>query len=338
MIRVFFSYSHVDENYRNELEKHLMSLKHQGIIESWHDRRIAAGEEWANRIDDELRGADIILLLVSSDFIASRYCYELEMKEALARHERGEAVVIPVILRPCHWMGLPFGKLQAATRDGKAVEKYPSLDDAFLEITRAIETVAKQLNASGNKMAAIPPTVSALSVNPAISSSTLVRSELPRSSNLSISKTFSDHDRDTFIIDAFNYMAAFFENSLNELQERNSGINARFQKIDARSFEATIYRNGTQVSKCGIWLSDLLGSRGESSIKYSHAGVGQGNSFNESMIIKDNSNMLGLEPMGMSHLHRGEKKHFTNQGAAEYYWSLFLEPLRISERSRHRWI
>ena len=106
MIRVFLSYSHVDDNYRNELQKHLMSLQHQGIVESWHDRRIVAGEEWANCIDDELRRADIILLLVSSDFIASPYCYALEMKEALARHERGEAVVIPVILRPCHWTGL----------------------------------------------------------------------------------------------------------------------------------------------------------------------------------------------------------------------------------------
>jgi hypothetical protein len=328
MLRVFFSYSHADENYRNELEKHLMSLKHQGIIESWHDRRILPGEEWANRIDDELRYADIILLLVSSDFIASRYCYELEMQEALALHERGEGVVIPVILRPCHWTGLPFGKLQAATKDGQPVEKYPSLDDAFLEITQNIEKIAKRLSTSDNSHAATTPLISAKS------GSATIQSELPRSSNLAIPKTFSDHDRDIFMSDAFNFIAVFFENSLNELQARNPGINARFEKVDGRSFEATIYRNGNQVSKCGIWL----GSRGASSIIYSNAGLGQGNSFNENMSIKDNGNILGLEPMGMSHLFRGEKKPLTNQGAAEYYWAMFFEPLRTPEKTKHRWI
>ena len=85
MIKIFFSYSHADDKYRDELQKHLKSLQHQGIIESWHDRRILAGQEWANHIDNELRKADIILLLVSSDFIASDYCMGIEMKLALDR-------------------------------------------------------------------------------------------------------------------------------------------------------------------------------------------------------------------------------------------------------------
>lgn len=323
MIRVFLSYSHVDDNYRNELQKHLMSLQHQGIVESWHDRRIVAGEEWANCIDDELRRADIILLLVSSDFIASHYCYELEMKEALARHERGEAVVIPVILRSCHWTGLLFGKLQAATRDGKPVEKYSSLDDAFLEITQGIETVAKRLATQSNRSTS---TTSALPKNIGISQTPPQGSGLPRSSNLAIPKTFSDHDRDAFVADAFNYIASFFEGSLDELQLRNPEVNARFQRVDALSFEATIYLNGNQASKCGIWLGNSFGSRGTSSIIYSNSGLGQGNSYNESMSAKDNGNMLGLEPMGMS-LQR-TKKPLTNQGAAEYYWSMFFAPIQ----------
>ena len=150
MIRVFLSYSHVDEKYRDALEKHLTSLKRQGLIDSWHDRRIAPGEEWASSIDENLRSADIILLLVSADFIASEYCHEIEMREALARHERKEAVVIPVILRPCHWTGLLFSKLQAATKDGKPVEKYQSYDDAFLEIIRNIEAIANHISTQRN--------------------------------------------------------------------------------------------------------------------------------------------------------------------------------------------
>jgi len=216
MIRVFLSYSHVDEKYRNELEKHLMSLKRQGLIESWHDRRIAPGEEWANRIDEELRNADIILLLVSADFIASEYCHEIEMREALAHHERKEAVVIPVILRPCHWTGLIFGKLQSATQNGKAVEKYPSWDDAFLEITQEIEAVAKKLSAQANEPTVAASTLSALSVNMEASQAHRAIFDLPRSSNLAIQKTFTDHEKDTFVSDAFNYIYNFFYGSLDE--------------------------------------------------------------------------------------------------------------------------
>jgi hypothetical protein len=145
MIKVFLSYSHIDEKYRDELAKHLNILKRLKIIETWHDRRILPGEDWSNSINENLNNADIILLLVSVDFINSEYCFELEMNQAIARHESGEAVVIPIIIRPCLWQRLPFGKFQTATRDGKPVEKYPSYDDAFLEVCENIEIVARQL-------------------------------------------------------------------------------------------------------------------------------------------------------------------------------------------------
>jgi hypothetical protein len=98
---IFFSYSHVDESLRDQLETHLSGLRRQGIISSWHDRQITAGTELGEAIDNHLNAADIILLLVSPDFIDSDYCYAREMKQALERHQIGEARVIPVILRPC---------------------------------------------------------------------------------------------------------------------------------------------------------------------------------------------------------------------------------------------
>jgi len=324
MIRVFLSYSHVDEKYRDALEKHLTSLKRQGLIDSWHDRRIAPGEEWAGSIDENLRSADIILLLVSADFIASEYCHEIEMREALARHERKEAVVIPVILRPCHWEGLLFGKLQAATKDGKPVEKYQSYDDAFLEITRNIETIANKISTQRNNQTSKIQTITASPRSFGTSHQDSQRSFLPRSSNLAIPKAFSDHDKDSFVSDSFEYIAKYFEGSLEELKNRNQEINTRFQKVDARSFEAAIYLHGKHVSKCGIWLGNSLGaSRGPASIGFSHSGVGERNSYNESMSVKDNGNMLALEPMGMG-FHGTEKKPLTNEGAAEYYWSMFF--------------
>src|ERR1700733_9011230 len=138
MAVVLFSYSHADEDLRDRLEKNLKMLKRQGEIETFPDRRIAAGNEVDSSISAELERADVILLLVSTDFLASAYCYDIEMKRALERQERGEARVIPVILRPCEWKEAPFGKLMATPRDGKPITSFPDLDDAFLQVTQAI--------------------------------------------------------------------------------------------------------------------------------------------------------------------------------------------------------
>ena len=113
MASVFFSYSHKDEALRDQLETHLALLKNQGLIDAWHDRRILAGSEVDDAIFDKLDSADVILLLVSADFLSSSYCYSREMQRAMERHAAREARVIPVILRHCDWHGAPFGKLMA---------------------------------------------------------------------------------------------------------------------------------------------------------------------------------------------------------------------------------
>lgn len=97
---------------------HLSNLRRQGVIREWHDRKIGSGTEWVKEIDEHLNSAEVILLLISSDFIASEYCHEIEMKRAMERLESGEARVIPVILRSVDWSGLIFSKLQAAPNDG----------------------------------------------------------------------------------------------------------------------------------------------------------------------------------------------------------------------------
>lgn len=142
-IEIFYSYSHKDKVLREELEKQLSLLKWQGLITGWHDRRILAGQEWAGEIDTHLNTAQIILLLVSPDFMASKYCYGVEVKRAMERHERGEAIVVPVILRPVLWHGAPFGKLQALPTDGKPVtdSSWHSMDEAFLSVAEGIRKV-----------------------------------------------------------------------------------------------------------------------------------------------------------------------------------------------------
>lgn len=144
-VDVFFSYSHRDEKLRDKLALHLSMLQRQGVIRSWHDRKISAGTEWAQAIDDRLNSANIILLLISDHFLASDYCYDVEMQRAIARHEAGEARVIPIILKPVDWSGAPFGKLQAFPKDAKPVTKWPNRDEAFLNIAQGIRQAAEEM-------------------------------------------------------------------------------------------------------------------------------------------------------------------------------------------------
>ena len=144
-ISLFYSYAHEDEPLREQLEKHLHLLRRQGFISQWHDRQIMPGAEWMRDVDEHLNTASIILLLISPDFLASDYCYDVEMQRALKRHEHGETRVIPIILRPCDWRNAPFGHLQCLPRDGKSVTEWNNPDAAFLEIAQGVRQAVQQL-------------------------------------------------------------------------------------------------------------------------------------------------------------------------------------------------
>ena len=140
MRNVFISYSHEDKDLREKLETHLAVLRRQGRINTFHDRNIPPGGEIDHQIDQTLNLADIILLLVSADFLDSDYCHK-ETQIAMERHAQGTACVIPVILRPCDWKAAQFGGLEAVPTDGKPVVEHepPSKHDkGFLEVARAV--------------------------------------------------------------------------------------------------------------------------------------------------------------------------------------------------------
>jgi tetratricopeptide (TPR) repeat protein len=145
-ISVFISYAHKDEALLKQLHTHLSSLTRQGLIVTWYDRQIVAGSDWAGVIDDRLEQASIILLLVSADFIASKYCYEVEMKRALERHEAGQARVIPIALRPADWKDMPFASLQALPTDARPVTTWPNQDAAFVDVVAGIRRAIEDLS------------------------------------------------------------------------------------------------------------------------------------------------------------------------------------------------
>ncbi len=144
-IEIYMVYSHKDELLRDQLEEHLAVLKRQGLISSWHDRRISTGQEWAGKIDIYLERAKLILLLISADFVASDYCYDVEMKRAMERHETGDALIIPIILRPVDWGGAPFAKLQALPKDARPITSWANRDEAFFDVVQGIRKVVERI-------------------------------------------------------------------------------------------------------------------------------------------------------------------------------------------------
>jgi hypothetical protein len=311
---LFYSYSHVDENLRDQLETHLAALQRQGIISSWHDRRIVAGTELAQSIDSHIDTADVILLLISPNFIASDYCYEREMTRALERHERGEAQVIPVILRPCDWQELPFGKLLATPRDGLPITTWPNADEAFLDVVKAIKRALTEVDPSAKP-------ISGSSVMPVRSA----HQKPVRSGNLGVKKRFTDLDKDRFRHDGFEYIAEFFQNSLEELVRRNSGLQETFRRIDANRFTAAVYQEGEKICKASVSIGE--GGIGSESIQYSMTDEPRHGGMNEAIYVKTDDEAIYFEPLGMQTYGRGKEK-LTCEGAAELFWNIFIRPLQ----------
>lgn len=147
-VRMFLSCSdcEIDQNLLQELIKQLSSLRRRGIIENWHPRMIGAGEEWKGQVDEHLKTADIILLLVSPDFINSDYCWDIEVRQAMERHEVGEARVIPILLRPVSgWQETPFGQLMPCPREKGAVTQWSNRDEALCCISEEIRGVVEEI-------------------------------------------------------------------------------------------------------------------------------------------------------------------------------------------------
>jgi len=144
-IKIFFCYAHEDESLRRELEKHLSALRRSGKVVTWHDQNISPGASWQHEIEQELNTANIILLLISQNFLASEYCYNVEMRKALERHKAGKARVIPIILRSVPDDQPLLSGLPTLPASGPPVTRWHNQDDAFLNVCKGIQKVVAEL-------------------------------------------------------------------------------------------------------------------------------------------------------------------------------------------------
>lgn len=145
-LTAFCSYAHADERFRKALENHLATLRRDYQLTIWYDRQISPGADVGREISDRLATSDIVLLLISPDFLNSDYCYRTEMQCAIDRHFNGSARVIPIILRPCDWKRTPIGRLSALPKDGRPVISWSRRDDALLDVAEGIRRAVEELS------------------------------------------------------------------------------------------------------------------------------------------------------------------------------------------------
>jgi len=145
-IKIFISYCHRDEGLRKDLEAHLSPLQREGVIEHWHDRMIVPGNGWEDAIDERLGSADLYLFLISPDFIASDYCYGKELTRALERHRAGDALVLPIVVRPVDWKTTALGQIQGLPKDGIPVTTWANADEAWLNVVSGVRSACNWIS------------------------------------------------------------------------------------------------------------------------------------------------------------------------------------------------
>lgn len=143
---VFISYAHEDEAYKDRLKDELIVLERTKQVKVWDDRSMMVSMDWNQTILDRLHQSDIICLLVTKDFVKSDYCWSKEMEMGLARHDRGEAFIVPIIIKKVpHFGDLPFARLVAVPKDAKPVEEWEKPDQAWENIGEEIGRLVKHL-------------------------------------------------------------------------------------------------------------------------------------------------------------------------------------------------
>ncbi|MEL6968812.1 MAG: toll/interleukin-1 receptor domain-containing protein [Bacteroidota bacterium] len=145
MTKIFIAYSRKDVTLLQELRAHLAILERAKLARIWYDGEIEAGSNWEESIKNAMFEANLVLMLISPDFIASDYCYNVEMSRAISLHDQRSLKIIPVILRPCNWHLSPLGRIQALPQNGLPITEWDSSDKAFTLIVDRIANSLKEI-------------------------------------------------------------------------------------------------------------------------------------------------------------------------------------------------
>ncbi|HVZ15281.1 MAG TPA: toll/interleukin-1 receptor domain-containing protein [Bauldia sp.] len=304
----FISYSHLDERVLGRLHKHLAMLQREGLISIWHDRRIAPGDKIDGKIDAAFGQSDLFLPLVSADFLASPYCYDREMKAAVARSNQGSMRIVPIIAEPCDWLASPLAVFKALPTDGKAISLFANENVALLDVTSGLRELLSE---------AEPP------IRPsdeAITTPTSTR-------RMRIKREFDVIDRAEFRDAAFETICSLFERSARELNQVGDPLKARYERIGSTAFTCTIVNRARQRGEAHITVHNHK-SRSMGDITYTnsaHAPEGTANGI-INVDADEYQLFLRLNSFGFGH---SDKEKFNAEEVARDLWNDLMKDAGI---------
>jgi len=312
-MRAFISYSHHDVAALERLHVHLAALRRDDRIQTWFDRDILAGDQIDIEISRELENADIFLLLISPDFIASDYCMEREMLRALERHDAGEARVVPIIVESCDWASVQsLRRLKALPKDGKPISEWANSNTAFLGVVQELRRI---LDAEEPHPALTSTPVNLLDT----STSTLPRYRVQR--------TFDEIDRAQFREAAFAVIKDYFRRAISEINAID-GLRGRFAERGAMSFGGTVVNRGRQLGTAHITVHCRRSNFGLSDIFYSFSENSPENTANGGFSVSFDEYEQFLTA-SMSPF-QNETERLSSDQAAEKLWKKFIEQAGIT--------
>lgn len=312
-MRAFISYSHQDVDALKRLHVHLANLCREGRVNTWFDHEILAGNVLDDEISQQLEAADLFLLLVSPDFIASNYCVEREMQRALERHDAGEAQVVPIIIEPCEWAAMPeLRRLKAVPKDGVPVSEWANTNNAYLNVVQEIRRIvdARETDApdpANNEPARVAPLQG-----------------VPR---YRVQRDFDEIDRSEYRDASFATIKDYFRRAIGEI-DAVDGLRGRFVDRGTNSFGSTVVNRGRQQGtahitvhcrNAGFAMGDIYFSFNENAADNTANG-----GFNISSDEYEQFLVVTMSILG------NDTDRLSPEQAAEYLWNQFIEQAGIT--------
>jgi len=322
LVLAFISYSHIDEKFVGELKSHLSVLIRNNEISTFYDRDIAVGSYLDTSIRQNMEKASIIFLLVSSDFLGSDYCYDIEMKFAFELSATNQSRIVPVIIRPCDWRSTELAKYLVAPTDGVAISLWPNKDSAYLDVVKQVRRALSEV--SQNEMFGVAP----LRQLPQTEAGQRAKDPqrfspvIPR-----IRRERTDLERSTYLRDSFGFIRTYFEEGLRQLKISDSRVDFEIEPVTTRHFDVQVFIDGSLAAECAVKLQT---ERGSAEITYS-TDRGNRNSYNAAVGVDSDDYDVFLRGTFMNVFSTGgRKERFSPDEVAQTFWGMLMEQLQFS--------
>lgn len=309
--RLFISYSHNDRRLLERLHKHLAQLQREGSVAAWYDREISAGGNIDNEVAAELAAADIFVAALSPDFIASSYCYDIELQGALEREATGDLTIVPVIFEPCDWLHTKLGKFKAVPDDGKPVSEFTNENAAFLNVVNELRKLVSRPAAGTPKSSDAEP----LSRIDAVAA--------PAANRYRVKRDFDALHKRDFVEKSFKEIFEFFRASVAEVSSIDE-IEARLSDLTNEHFSCTIINRGMRRKFETVHVR--MGGR-ISEISFLYGEENKSNASNGGFSVYEGEYELGFSSQFFG--YGNEKETLSAKDVAQKLWDDLLSHVGV---------